>query len=277
MIVQGRRRILFLVLGIAAAWCMVFPVYWLVITSLKPASETFATPPTFWPHTLDLSSYTSNILHNATLGVYILNSLQLAVEVVVWTLLLSIPAAYALARLPIKGKQVATLVLLVLQMFPSIMLATPLFIVFTRLGLIDSLFAVSIAVSTRTISFTILVLRPFFLGLPPDLEEAAAVDGASRLGTLVRIILPISMPAVVTVSALNFLSGWGEFLFSLTLISSDTRRPLALGLYSYIGQYFTRWNDLMAVSVVASLPALVVLIAAQRYLVSGLLVGSTKG
>src|SRR6185437_7197588 len=145
----------------------------------------------------------------------------------------------ALARLPIKGKRGILLFLLVMQMFPSIMLATPLFIFFVHLHLINNLLAVILATTTRTLPFGVLVLRPFFLTLPPQLEEAAAVDGANLWVAFVRIILPPARAGVVTVGALTFLLGWSEFLFSLILLTDDSKRPLTLGLYKYITNYGT--------------------------------------
>jgi multiple sugar transport system permease protein len=189
---------------------------------------------------------------------------------------LGAPAAYALARLPLRGKSLFLLGLLILQMFPSIMLAVPLYVMFARMGLVNSLFAVSLAVTSRTLPFAILVLRPFFLDLPRDLEEAAAIDGCTPWRTFVRILLPLSVPGLATVAALNFLSGWSDFLFSLTLLTDDTKRPISMGLYRFISQYGIQWNDLMAVSVVAAIPAVAVFFFAQRYLIAGLAVGADK-
>lgn len=261
-------------LALAAAFVMLFPVYWLIATSLKSRQEAFAIPPSLWPQTVVLQPYLQNLGDPALWG-YIGNSLQLGVLVVVLSVGLGAPAAYSLARLPIRGKGAATLVLLLLQVFPAVMLATPLFTVFSAWGLTNSLVAVALASATRTLPFSILVLRPFFAALPRELEDAAYVDGASRLSAFTRIILPSSTPALATVASLAFLAGWGEFLFALTLISDDAKRPLALGLYSFMSEYNTKWNDLMAVSVIAAIPGVIVFLFAQRYLVSGLTVGST--
>jgi len=192
------------------------------------------------------------------------------------TLVLAAPVAYALARLPIRGKNAFLLALLVVQMFPSIMLALPLFVMFTRIGLVNSLLAVILAITTRTLPFAALILRPFFLSLPRELEDAAFIDGCTLWSAFYRIILPLSRPGLLTVAALTFLMGWSDFLFPLTLISDDTKRPLTLGLYKFISEYGTRWNDLMAVSVVAALPIVLVFIFAQRYITSGLVAGAVK-
>jgi multiple sugar transport system permease protein len=238
---------------------MAFPLYWVIISSLKGTVELFRSPPTLFPLHIDWTPYITNFVQSQAIWQYMSNSLQIA-----------------LARLPVQGKTIYLLVFLVVQMFPGIMLAMPLFVMFTQLGLINSLLAVALAVTTRTLPFAALVMRPFFLNLPRDLEDAALVDGCTLWGAFYRIILPLSRSGVLTVAALTFLMGWSDFLFPLALITDDTKRPLTLGLYTFIGEYGTRWNDLMAVSVVAAAPIMLVFIFAQRYITSGLVAGAVK-
>ena len=263
-------------LGLLATSLMFFPIYWLVVTSLKPTNELFRRPPTMLPLHVDWSAYVANIVQNQDFLRYIGNSTQLGLGTALLSLALGTPAAYALARLPLRGKNVCVLAMLVLQMFPGIMLAVPLYVMFSRVGLVNSLLAVSLAVTSRTLPFAILVLRPFFLDLPRDLEEAASIDGCTSWGAFLRILLPLSLPGLATVAAFNFLSGWSDFLFSLTLLTDDSKRPVSMGLYRFISQYGIQWNDLMAVSVVAAIPAVAVFFLAQRYLIAGLAVGSDK-
>ncbi len=263
-------------LGLLATSFMFFPIYWLIVTSLKPASELFRRPPTLLPLHVDWSAYIVNVIQNHDFLRYIGNSTQLGLGTALLSLILGTPAAYGLARLPLRGKSILLLVLLILQMFPGIMLAVPLYVMFSHLGLVNSLFAVSLAVTSRTLPFAILVLRPFFLDLPRDLEEAASIDGCTPWGTFLKILLPLSLPGLATVAAFNFLSGWSDFLFSLTLLTDDSKRPISMGLYRYISQYGIQWNDLMAVSVVVAIPAVAVFFLAQRYLIAGLAVGADK-
>jgi multiple sugar transport system permease protein len=263
-------------LGLLATSIMFFPMYWLVVTSLKPTNELFRRPPTLLPLHVDWSAYIANFVQNQDFLRYLGNSTQLGLGTALLSLTLGTPAAYALARLPLRGKHVFLLSMLVLQMFPGIMLAVPLYVMFSRLGLVNSLLAVSLAVTSRTLPFAILVLRPFFLDLPRDLEEAAAIDGCTSWGAFLRILLPLSLPGLATVAAFNFLSGWSDFLFSLTLLTDDSKRPVSMGLYRFISQYGIQWNDLMAVSVVAAIPAVAVFFFAQRYLIAGLAVGTDK-
>lgn len=205
-----------------------------------------------------------------------MNSVIYGLSATVLTAILAIPAAYALARLPILFKTGTLFFFLILQAFPSIMLATPLFVLFSRLDLINYRITAIIAITTKTLPMAVVMLRPYFQSLPRDLEDAASVDGCSRIGALWRIILPLCLPGVITVAAFNFLSGWGDMIFSLTLLTDDTKRPISLGLYRYMGQYGVEWNQLMAASVVAALPAVAVFFFAQRYLVSGLTAGAVN-
>lgn len=270
------RTALLTALGLFATTLMLFPLYWVVVSSLKNTVELFRTPPTLFPQQIDWSPYIINFVQSQDIWRYMGNSAQIAVGTMLLSLVLAAPMAYGLARLPIQGKNVFLLGLLVVQMFPGIMLAVPLFVIFTHLGLMNTLPAVVLAVTTRTLPFAVLVLRPYFLTLPRDLEDAAFIDGCTLWGAFYRIILPLSRPGVLTVAALTFLMGWSDFLFPLALISDDSKRPLTLGIYKFIGEYGVRWNDLMAVSVVAAIPIILVFIFAQRYITSGLVAGAVK-
>jgi multiple sugar transport system permease protein len=255
---------------------MMFPVYWIFVTSLKSDAELARTVPTFFPLRPNWQTYVTYVFQDKDIPHYLWNSLQIGLGTMLLSLVLGVPMAYALARLRIRGKRPILFFLLVMQMFPSIMLATPLFIFFVKLHMINNLGAVILATTTRTLPFGVLVLRPFFLSLPPALEDAAAVDGAGPWLAFFRVILPLARAGVITVAALTFLLGWSEFLFSLTILSDESKRPLTLGLYKFISNYGTNWNGLMAVSVVAAIPVILVFIFAQRYITSGLSVGSVN-
>jgi multiple sugar transport system permease protein len=270
------RIILLTALGLFCTAILVFPLYWVLVSSLKNTVELFRSPPTLFPMQIDWSPYVANFVQNQDMLRYMGNSLQVALGTMLLSLFLAAPISYALARLPIRGKNVFLLAFLIVQMFPSIMLALPLFVMFTQIGLINSIPAVILAVTTRTLPFAVLIMRPFFLSLPRDLEDAALIDGCTIWGAFYRVILPLSRPGMVTVAALTFLMGWSDLLFPLALISDDTKRPLTLGLLKFISEYGSRWNDLMAVAVVAAIPIILVFIFAQRYITSGLVAGAVK-
>jgi multiple sugar transport system permease protein len=268
------RRFFLTGLGLFVTGIIAFPIYWLIVTSLRAPADLQNTP-SLLPVHIDASAYLA-LLHQPDLLHYLVNSAFYGICTTVLTVALGASAAYALARLELRGKTITLFGLLVLQTFPSIMLAIPLFVMFSRLHLIDSRMSVVVAITTKTLPFAILMLRPYFMTLPKDLENAAAVDGCGRISTLVRVILPLSLPGIATVAAFNFLSGWGDLLFSLTLLTDESKKPISLGLYKFMGVYGTDWNQLMAASVAAALPALLVFAASQRFLISGLAAGSSN-
>lgn len=253
-----------------------FPVYWLFVTSIKPMNELFAYPPHYFPAAPTLEAYVHNFVANTGIFRYIGNSLVIASGTMLLTLLLAAPAAYGLARLPIRGKGVVLIGLLAAQMLPNIMVAMPLFIMFSKVQLVNSYIALIIANTTHSLPFAVLVLRPYFLGIPSGVEEAALIDGCNKAGAFWKIVLPLVRPGLLTVGAISFLWGWGDFIFALTLTSDETVRPLTMGLSKFTGEFGTQWNYLMAVAAIAALPIIVIFASLQKYIVSGLASGSMK-
>ncbi|MFC4660729.1 carbohydrate ABC transporter permease [Oceanobacillus aidingensis] len=253
-----------------------FPVYWMFITSIKPTSEVFAYPPLFYPENPTFAAYKSNFVEDTTIFKYIFNSAIIAFGTALLTLFLAAPASYGLARLKIKGKGLIIILLLTMQMIPNIMLALPLFIMFNNMGLINSFMGLIIANTTHSLPFAILVLRPYFLSLPGALEEAALIDGSNKFGAFWKIILPLVRPGLLTVGAISFLWGWGDFVFALTLTTNESVWPLTMGLTKFTGEFGTQWNYLMAVAVITAIPIILIFISLQKYIVSGLASGSMK-
>lgn len=253
---------------------LVIPIYWLLVTSLRQPAE-LQSATTLWPQHPNLNGYL-DVLSDPAFGLNLLNSLLYGVGGAALGLLLGSGVAYAVARARSRWATGVIFAMLVLQTFPGIMLALPLFVMFSQLGLINNSFAVIIAISTRTVPFTVLMLRPYFAGVPLAVEQAAALDGCSRVQTLWRIVLPLTLPGLITVSAFNFVTGWGDLLFSLTLLNEASLQPVSLGLYRYMGQYAVDWNQLMAASVIAAIPAVLVFFTSQRFLVSGSVAGATN-
>jgi multiple sugar transport system permease protein len=253
-----------------------FPVYWMVATSLKAQREIFAIPPKLGPWPPVFAPYREAVLGNPDVARGVLNSTIIAVGTTALTLVLASPAAYALARLRLRFTIGIGLILLISQMLPSINIALPLFVIFSRVGLVDSYPALIVANATVTVPFAIIVLRPFFLTVPGEVVEASRVDGSTRFGAFWRIALPLAGPGLITVAALTFLTAWGEFVFGLTLATSDEMQPITVVLSRIITQFGTRWNQLMAVSTVVALPIVIFFILLQRYIVGGLTAGAMK-
>jgi multiple sugar transport system permease protein len=255
---------------------LLFPVYWMVLTSARTEADAARTPPALLPTHLDFDAYSQAVVHNDTVVDATVNSLVIATGTMVLTLLLAVPGAYILARRRVRGVSLALLLLLVTQLLPGIAVATPLFIIFKRLDLLNSYLGVILADATLTVPFAILVLRPFFLRIPRDLEAAALVDGCRPLGAFLRVVLPVSRSGVVTVAALSFLLAWGEFLFALSLTTSTDVQPLTVALAKFSSSTGTPWDQVMAVATVVALPIVAVFIGLQRYIVGGLTLGGIK-
>ena len=263
-------------LGVVIVALYVFPVYWMVATSLKSSKDIFAVPPHLVPSPPTFVAYLSAVIHNAPIHRAIFNSAVISVGTMVLTLALALPAAYALARLRLRLAALVMLLLLISQMLPQINLAVPLFVLFKYVGLVNTYQGLILADTVFVLPFAIIILRPFFLSVPRDLEDAAMVDGCSRPSAFFRVVLPLVVPGLIAVGALAFVLVWGEFVFALTLMTSNDLYPITVSLNRFIGQYGTQWNKLMAVSTTVALPILITFVALQRYIVSGLTAGATK-
>ncbi len=253
-----------------------FPVYWMAATSLKTNAAVYASPPQIIPWPPNFTSYVTAVLKNPLALRSILNSGIIGAGTMLLTLFLAAPAAYALARLNLRGGTLFMLLLLITQLLPAIIIATPLFVVFSRIGLVNSYPALILADTTFALPFAVIILRPFFLTVPMELEAAAKIDGCNQFSAFWRVILPLVQPGLVTVAVFAFLMGWGEFLFAITLTTNEAIQPATAALNKFIGQYGTEWNNLMAVATTVALPIIVVFASLQRYIVGGLTAGSVK-
>jgi multiple sugar transport system permease protein len=194
----------------------------------------------------------------------------------VFSLLLAAPAAYALAHFKVRFAGAVLLGILISQMIPGIVVANALYSAFSDLGLLNTVWGLILADSTAGIPFAMLILRAFMLGIPSEVVEAAWVDGAGPIRSFVSVVLPMSRNALVTAALFTFLFTWGDFLFALTLTTTENVRPVTLGLFTYIGSYVKDWSSVMATAVLASIPALVLLVVAQRYVAAGTTAGAIK-
>jgi multiple sugar transport system permease protein len=265
------------VLGVLLVGLYLFPVYWMVATSLKRPSDLMRRPPSLLPLPVDASAYKSAILDNVTVLHALGNSLIISVGTVLLTVLLAVPAAYAVARLKMRFAGVVVLLLLVTQLLPSIVLAGPLFVVFRQADLINTYASLIFADTTITLPFAVLVLRPLLLGIPRELEEAGLIDGCSWLGVMYRIVLPVMRPSLIAVAAFSFLFAWGEFVYGLALTSGEAIEPVTVALNRFVGLYGTRWTEVMAVATVLAIPVVLMFALFQRHIVRGIIEGSVKG
>jgi multiple sugar transport system permease protein len=275
---KGERRggYVWTLIGIALVAVYLFPVFWMVSTSLKADADIYASPPRLIPVPLEWENYREAVLDNPPVLKAIRSSLIISIGTMLLTLLLAVPASYALARLRLRGGALVILVILVSQLLPSIVIAGPLFVLFSRIGLVNSYPALILADASITLPFAVIILRPFFLSVPMELESAALVDGNTRLGAFWRIVVPLVRPGLVTVAVFAFLFTWGEFVFGLSLTTKEDVQPITVVLNAFIGQYGTQWNLLMAVAATVAIPIIVVFAGLQRFIVGGLTAGATK-
>lgn len=263
-------------IGIVLVGAFVFPLYWMISTSFKTPDQLFTDPPTWLPTQLELSNYMDAVFDNDQMLQALRNSAVISVGTTILTLVLATPAAYGLARLGLRWTGLLLLPFLVAQLLPSINIALPMFILFSQLELVNSYVGIILADTVNVLPFAVIVLRPFYLSIPRELEEAAAIDGATRLQTFLRIVLPLARPGLVTVGVFAFVITWGEFIFGLTLATRQELQPVTVALNSFIGQYGTQWGPLMAASTVIAIPIVVVFVVFQRHITGGLAAGAVK-
>lgn len=269
---RGRSRVKTAV-GVVLTAVMLFPVYWMVNESFTTDGDMRKTPPNLIPVDGTLAGYRAVFSQQLP---YLGNSLLIGLATVALTLVVSAPAGYALAKLRPRGGGILSFALLIAQMIPSIIMAMGFYAILLSTGYINTVAGLVVADSTIAVPFAVLIFTAFMSGIPEELLQAALTDGAGRLRTFWSIVLPVSRNAVVTVSLFAFLWAWSDFVFATTLDSGGGRQPITLGIYHYIGNNDQQWNAIMATAVVASIPATVLLVIAQRYVAAGITAGSVK-
>ncbi len=247
------------------------------LVSLKPLSLLFSSPYSFWPKNGSFDAYFTMWTSVPMMGRYIFNSLFISTIVTIGVLLVVVPAAYAFARFefPFRGQLLGAF--LAINMFSGAVLLIPLFRLMRSLGVLNTYFAMIVPGIAFLIPTAIWLLRAYLLRIPRELEEAAWVDGASRIYILRRVVLPLAMPGIVVAAIATFIGSYAQqFIYALTFNSKTEFMPLPIGLFAYFGRQEVVWNELMAASFVGILPALIIIIFLQRYLVAGLTAGAVK-
>ncbi len=275
---MNQRTLLKYALVALASLSALAPVYWMLTISLKREVDQFAVPPLWFSFTPTLEHYRDAFLNRA-FGQYLITSAIVAVSSTLCALLIGTLAAYALARFKMPGRLDRKLALWILstRMFPPIVTAVPLFLMMRDLGLLNTRASLVILYTGFNLPFVVWMMRGFFLEVPRELEEAAMVDGDSRLGALRRVLLPLVAPGLAATAVFCLIISWNEFLFALVLTQTDAAMTLPVGIAGRVTQYEIKWGVMSAAGVVAMLPILVFAMAVQRYLVRGLSLGAVKG
>lgn len=264
-----------LALGLAAA-VTVFPFYWMLNTSLKPPHEVFLSPPAFASENWTLAAY-DTLLRVRPFGRYFLNSLVVSAGSTLLSVVLAALAAYGFTRFHIRGAGALVVFLLFTKMLPETLLIIPYFRLMSELGLLNTHLALILAYSSFALPFSVWMLIGFFRSIPREIDEAAIVDGASRLSAFFRVILPLARPGLVAVALFTFLISWNAYVWALVLTTDPGMFVLSVGIANMVGEYRVQWNELMAAAMIAAAPVMVLYALLERHLVSAITAGAVKG
>ncbi|MCQ4774981.1 carbohydrate ABC transporter permease [Lacrimispora saccharolytica] len=273
-----KKNIVLCIVSLVILCVLLFPIYWIVVTSLKTEQEIFQIPPTFWPKVLNLKSYMAQI-ESGDFNMFrsFANSFLISVGATLIAVVLAVPASYGIAKYHFKGKRVMLLGFLVSQMLPVAVLLTPMFILFRNMHLYNTPWAAMLADATIGIPFSVLILKNYFASIPSELEEAAQIDGCNRFAAFLRVLIPIAKPGVMVCAIFSFLYAWGDLAYGMTFIIDQEKRPITAGIFNFMGQYGTKWSYLTAFAVVTIIPVALIFIFMQKYIISGMTSGAVKG
>jgi multiple sugar transport system permease protein len=254
---------------------LIFPYAVMLLTSLKSKDTVYSIPPTLLPEEWVFTNYL-DVWTVVPLKHYVINSVLLASGSTLLALICAIPAAYALARMRFSGRRIYLYAVIATQIFSPIVLLVGLFREMRWFGLLDSLWALVLINGAFFQAFAIWILSGYFASIPYSLEEAAWIDGCTRLGAVRRIVLPLALPGLVTTGIFVFIQSWNEFVVALTIILTETKKPLTVGIFSFFGRYDVEWGYVFATSLIATIPVVVLFLVIEKYLVSGLTAGGVK-
>ena len=276
--ITGKKNIILSVLSILLLCVLLFPLFWILMTSLKTEQEIFRFPPTIIPEKLNLASYAAQVeTGDFNMFQSFANSFIISIGATIISVVLAVPASYGIAKYRFRGRKVMLLGFLVTQMLPVAVLLTPMFILFRGMNLYNTAGSAILADATIGIPFSILILKNYFASIPKDLEEAAYIDGCNRFSAFIRVLIPIAKPGVMVCAIFSFLSAWGDLAYGMTFIIDQQKRPITAGIFNFMGQYGTKWSYLTAFAVVTIIPVALIFIFMQKYIISGMTSGAVKG
>ncbi len=270
-----RRLLLYAAVALVCA-AVLFPAYWMLVTSVRPTRETISYPPALWPGEIRWHAYVE-LFQTIPIATWLGNTVLVSAGVTVVCLVLSIAGGYALSHFAWRGRSAFGFALLATQMLPEALLVIPIFVIFRRAGLIDTLPGLILADAAFVVPVGVWIVKSFMDTIPREIREVALIDGCGPLAALWRITLPLSQPALITVSVIAFFDGWNEYLFASTFITTAELRPAAVGLASFIGELATPVELVFAATALFTIVPVAFYLGLQRYFVSGLTSGAIKG
>lgn len=269
----GGLKVVYLALHLLV---MVFPLYWIVITSLKPQKDIFSFPLKYWPTNLTFENYV-NVFKISKFHVYIGNSLLVSIISATIVIAIATLSAYVLARYKFHGHKQIMLAFFLTQMLPGFISLAPLYLLMSNLNLIDTRISLILMYTVGLIPFSTIILRGFFQRIPNSLEEAAMIDGCSRLTALMRVIIPVMLPGIASTFIFAFVQNWNELFLAVMFIDSEALKTLPVAMNSFILKFDVDWGSMSAGTVLSILPSIVLFAFAQRFIVQGLTQGAEKG
>jgi ABC-type glycerol-3-phosphate transport system permease component len=276
----GRTRqlgldILVVVITFSLLILLVFPTLWIFLTSIRPERELFSNTFRLLPTTINLESYRA-LLATTTFPTYIRNSLFVCLASTLLAVIISLLAAYSFSRRQFRWRGLLLILVVFSQLFPYVILITPIYVLFFHLKLVNNYLGLIIAYIATTVPFSVYMLLGYLDSVPRELDEAAIIDGCSTLRVIWAVVLPVAWPGVAATAIYSFAQAWNEYLIALTLVTQNELKTIPVGLASFFGEYTTRWDLVMTASVFATVPTLIIFLILQRQLVSGLAAGAVK-
>ncbi len=273
---ESRSKLVSFLVGGLVFLVFIFPLYWMVVTALKTQVEIFSIPTPLWPENLTFDAFAKQLSSSGDTLRGFKNSLIISCGATVIATVLAIPAAYGLARFRFGARRGLVLFFLITQMLPSTLVLTSLYIMFSKMHLLNTYWAPILADATLGIPFSIIILRTYFVSIPKELDEAAKIDGCGHVSAFTKIMLPIAKPGIVVAAVFSFVYAWGDLIYGITFITNPNMRPITSSIYNYVQQYQTLWNSTMAFGIIAITPVVQIFIFMQKYIVSGLTNGAVK-
>ena len=268
-------RTLLYALAIILLSLMMMPVYWTVVTAFKPDVETYVFPPVYFPKNPTIMPL-KLLFESYPFGDYMRNSIIVAGATTLIVTFTGMLAAYGISQYPFRGGNLAIYTLLITRINPPLSLLLPFYLLVSWLGLVDNLLSMIIANIYLTYPFAVLIMKSFFDAFPRELIDSAIVDGCSRTGALLRIVLPVGAPGIASAAIITFLWTWNEFIYAFVFTSTSQSQPLTVGCFDAIGDVFVNWNQMCAGALIAALPGIIFVFIAQKYLIRGLTAGAVK-
>lgn len=273
---ESRSKLISFLVGGIVFLVFIFPLYWMIVTALKTQVEIFSIPTPLWPENLTFEAFAKQLSASGDTLRGFKNSLIISCGATAIATVLAIPAAYGLARFRFGARKGLVLFFLITQMLPSTLVLTSLYIMFSKMRLLNTYWAPILADATLGIPFSIIILRTYFVSIPKELDEAGKIDGCGHVSAFTKIMLPIAKPGIVVAAVFSFVYAWGDLIYGITFITNPNMRPITSSIYNYVQQYQTLWNSTMAFGIIAISPVVLIFIFMQKYIVSGLTNGAVK-